>query len=95
VGVSHSGALKIRDLDAFSLPCRVQTYNKCNPHVSWITWSGNMVVFQSMLRITTVLPHAWHGGSIILGKLPGGGRSHEIRIVATAAGESTEVANLR
>ncbi|ANT64710.1 hypothetical protein Ptc2401_00925 [Prosthecochloris sp. CIB 2401] len=42
------------------------------------------------LRKTNVLPHAWYGGYVTLGKLPGAGRPHDIRVVVTAAGEEHE-----
>jgi hypothetical protein len=44
----------------------------------------------TMLKKTTVLPQAWHGGYVTIDKIPNKEQPHEIRVVVTAAGEEHE-----
>lgn len=48
------------------------------------------ILGSTMLKKTTVLPQAWHGGYITIGKIPNIRQQHEIRVVVTAAGEEHE-----
>jgi len=44
----------------------------------------------TMLKKTTVLPHAWHGGYVTIDKIPNADKPHDIRVVVRAAGEEHE-----
>lgn len=41
----------------------------------------------TMLKKTTVLPQAWHGGYVTIDKISNANQPHEIRVVVTVAGE--------
>ncbi len=48
------------------------------------------VLNTTALKKTTVLPRAWHGGYVTIGKIPDADHPHDIRVVIRAAGEEHE-----
>jgi hypothetical protein len=44
----------------------------------------------TMLKKTTVMPQAWHGGYVTINKIQNAAQPHEIKVVITAAGEEHE-----